>query len=524
VRRSNSAFVAFLGIILIGAPGATAEGAVTEWHPDDNPHVLTTDLVIGSGDILRIFPGAEVRLDPGVTLWIDGGRLEANGADGNPILFTRNQTDTEWGVIAFQSSSLNNVISHTILEYSSNDPTLSPDYGGAVFLDESSTLLLEHSEVRNTGFEGLYAQDDAELIVRDSYIHDTTRQGINVKWGASARVQRCELHTIAKEVVPRNDGIELTGDGNSDFFEISDCLIYDIGDDGIDLDLDLDATITNNVIHGCGDKGISVSMGSRATLTNNLVYDCFWGLAIQSGADVDAANCTIYDTHYGIRAIIDDQGWPGGTADVKNFIIWNTTSQSVTLDTASTVTATYCNFDDAYAGAGNISLYPMFVDPVDGDFHLLPLSPCIDSGSSDWPAPDRDLDGDARVDDGDVPNTGGGTIDYYDMGIDEYVDPTNAVEAGIETLPGAILTVVPNPAVRGSALLIRMSTESRVTLRLFDATGRLLQERMTGRLGIGEHALPLLDPTAPRAAIGPGVYFLKLQGRGFRSSAKFVLP
>jgi predicted outer membrane repeat protein len=63
-------------------------------------------------------------------------------------------------------------------------------------------------------------------------------------------------------------------------------------------------------------------------------------------------------------------------------------------------------------GMGNIGADPIFVYPTTGNYHLLPNSPCINTGDPDYlPAPgDIDIDGDPRVMDGRI-----------DMGVDEFI-------------------------------------------------------------------------------------------------------
>jgi hypothetical protein len=106
--------------------------------------------------------------------------------------------------------------------------------------------------------------------------------------------------------------------------------------------------------------------------------------------------------------------------------IWN--------DDDSTIAITYSNITDGYPGVGNIDADPCFArrgcwvdandpdvhvmpdDPnarfVPGDYHLLAVSPCINSGDPAYvPGPnERDIDGQSRVFDGRI-----------DMGADEFV-------------------------------------------------------------------------------------------------------
>ena len=63
-------------------------------------------------------------------------------------------------------------------------------------------------------------------------------------------------------------------------------------------------------------------------------------------------------------------------------------------------------------GTGNIDIGPTFVDPVNGDYHLLPTSPCIGAGyPGTFGVGEVDLDGEPRV--------MGGRVD---MGVDEFTD------------------------------------------------------------------------------------------------------
>ena len=53
-----------------------------------------------------------------------------------------------------------------------------------------------------------------------------------------------------------------------------------------------------------------------------------------------------------------------------------------------------------WPGTGNIgedpvAHDPLFVDPANGDLHLSPSSPCVDTGTATG-APDHDLDGNPR--------------------------------------------------------------------------------------------------------------------------------
>src|SRR5262249_22759834 len=97
----------------------------------------------------------------------------------------------------------------------------------------------------------------------------------------------------------------------------------------------------------------------------------------------------------------------------------------------------------------NISADPMFADPTQGDYHILKGSPSIDSGDNQAPnLPDKDLDGDPRIVDGD----GDGNA-IIDMGVDEFTGRDRSLPTSTITSPtaGAIVQTVTTVTITGAA-------------------------------------------------------------------------
>ena len=125
-------------------------------------------------------------------------------------------------------------------------------------------------------------------------------------------------------------------------------------------------TIQNNLIYGNLGPGIYVCNG---IIQNNTIY----GNSHPSGAGI--ANCQ--------------------AAVIRNNIVWGNTSAFPQLH--STTIPVYCCIEGWVGeGTGNIIADPRFANPETGDFHLLPNSYCVDSGSF-VPQLSSDFEGDPRV-------------------------------------------------------------------------------------------------------------------------------
>lgn len=124
----------------------------------------------------------------------------------------------------------------------------------------------------------------------------------------------------------------------------------------------IDHVVTNNVIVNNGRDGIYCYNGSSANTSNNTVVG-----------------------HGGYGIFTDDSS----LIVINNSIIWRNG------DDLDGCTATYSDIQDVDAGEGNISTYPAFVDPENGDYHLKDYSLCIGAGTPVG-APDTDIEGNPR--------------------------------------------------------------------------------------------------------------------------------
>ncbi len=159
---------------------------------------------------------------------------------------------------------------------------------------------------------------------------------------------------------------------------------------------------------------------------NPTMVNCvFSGNSALSGGGIfnGAASPTVTNCTFSGNTAVDDggamynaAGSPSETSDpvITNCIMWGNTALSgpqIFSESGSSPTITYSCIQDGWSGAGNIGGLPehnpLYADAdgqddvpgtEDDDLHVLPGSPCINTGSNAVPnLPETDLDGHVRV-------------------------------------------------------------------------------------------------------------------------------
>jgi len=88
---------------------------------------------------------------------------------------------------------------------------------------------------------------------------------------------------------------------------------------------------------------------------------------------------------------------------INNCIIWGNSAalgdNQISNRESAILSVTYCDVEDGYTGAGNISSDPLFIDTENNNFHLSENSPCIDVGTNTG-NPTTDFDNNPTEQDG----------------------------------------------------------------------------------------------------------------------------
>jgi hypothetical protein len=171
--------------------------------------------------------------------------------------------------------------------------------------------------------------------------------------------------------------------------------------------------VYNNIVRNSNNIGIK---GGSATVFNNIVKDCATGCGFWASREKVVKNNIFISNEYAFNHLLGNQ-------IIENNIIIDNTH--------------IFNNDDIYEsplfrnnildfpipehcidGCGNIWEAPMFVDGENGDYHLLPESPCIDAGFDTLVSyyPLFDLDHNFRIWDGNGNDTARIDIGVYEYG------------------------------------------------------------------------------------------------------------
>jgi hypothetical protein len=211
----------------------------------------------------------------------------------------------------------------------------------------------------------------------------------DVSCGSSARLER---NRIRGTVTVAADAVELLG--NLFLEPLPGALIDPNG--AVHVTAGLGVVVAGNTFFG--SYGVKLASDTEALLANNALVHGLRGIERASGAMAVVRHNDVFGNQFGII------GFPSNYIPPES---------------------------DPTGTDGNVSLAPGFVDAEGLDFRLRPESPLVDAGDDAAPAADADLDGGARVLDGD-----GNASEVVDIGAEEH-DPAEVLplDFALDLLP-----------------------------------------------------------------------------------------
>ena len=243
------------------------------WYAADNPHHITSNLVLNSSTIVTIEAGCAIYFDGNYyvrpdweTAWCN-----FNGTAENPILVTYNQGSPAKGDWEYWSMSNLGTVTYTTFEYGGSDPT---NQHGMV----TDIYIIDHCTFRYSDFHAIYDYDkspyDRSITNCIFYSNDN---------GAYNAVKTDSGNTITFQnnlCVGGSYGIFLGEDFDGDndgATNIYNNTFYGMwrGISAYRFDGTGAIRIKNNIFQGCTNMAINESLGSP-TPTYIIDYNCYY--------------------------------------------------------------------------------------------------------------------------------------------------------------------------------------------------------------------------------------------------------
>jgi len=238
---------------------------------------------------------------------------------------------------------------------------------------------------------GIYCLKDCGPTIKNNIVTNNVVIGqITAGGGISCRgYARITNNTICNNQADMGGGIYCATDyhyGNSIIADNVICNNYvPMGGGGVFYAGLADSRFMNNVVYGNVAEvyggGVVCDYSAVEFNNNTIVYNRVENNGPGGGIHVTAAHILIYNSIF----------WGNEPDQVEGYY----------------PDVNYCAVQDGYQGTGNISDYPRFVDPLNGDFHIRYDSPCREAGKLDiFYFPKTDCDGDPRPGIGTDPGIG----------------------------------------------------------------------------------------------------------------------
>ena len=273
----------------------------------------------------------------------------------------------------------------------------------------------------------------------------------------------------------------------------------------------MNVTITDNSTdYGCGG-GIYCSHSSpsleNVTIIDNSAYYDGGGIYCRSYSSPSLVNSIVSDNtgNYGIYVQANYPGNPTiSYSDFYNNEGGNFYGVNDSIGVNVTTNANGDSCDVFY----NIQMDPLFVDPLNGDYHLSwanfpiqdsTMSPCIDAGN-----PSSPLDPDGTISDM-------GAF-YFNQGVstDEPVQPS---EFNLTNYPNPI-----NSNINNLTISFTIKTPGNVKIQLFNLKGQFVLTLINEEKNIGEYLI-----SHPINELSSGIYFTRMSVDGVDKEIRKVV-
>ncbi len=344
------------------------------WTIADSPVILTSNFTINDGGKLTIEAGVEVVLSSGVSIRAtNGSHIEIAGTAAAPVILRR-AAAAEWGEVSATGAGGTVTIRHADIS------------GGIVRFLAGVTGLMEDTKIHDsTASKIVYSLDAVSVIMRRCHVFNYAETNFVTTLTV---LERCLFEA------PTADAVDF--DGAPPGSVIRQCTFrngpsgtntdaVDTGPSPINGAPCIDVVIEDCIMYNFSDKGVSVGDAPDDTVNlivrNCLIFNVARGVQVKADSVAHVTDCTIVDSQIGLHGFEKVAGTGGGiiTGCFNNILSGNVTPIDTETDTV--IEIQYSDIHGAnWPGTGNLNANPLFRDPANRDYRLLPGSPCIGTG------------------------------------------------------------------------------------------------------------------------------------------------
>ncbi len=456
-----------LGVAMAGMVVTSVAASASTTYIVDNTNPACSDTASGSGTATLPFctltKGAAKAVSGDTVQVIAGTYTGSSVSPASGVTFTANSGVTvSGGASGAKGFSVSGKINVVISGFTI---TGTPSYG--IYVNSSSNITLSGNTVSFSGqpvsgqsASGIYLSSLNGGLVKGNVTHDNAAHGILLTGSTTGvTVQGNTSYHNAYQWQRNANGIDVVAPGNSIIGNVT----YANEDTGINIYSGGDnALVSGNVTYGNGDHGIDDFNVTGGRIIGNTVYgNCTDGINVEgTSGNYDIENNVSMNNATGAVINPTPINPPGAYTNncnrrIGNIGVYDSAPASTTANynlvwqsgagTEYTWAGTSYNTLSALQSATGQEAQGKFANPnfanaAGGNFQLTQGSPAIDSANSTASGEQAaDIQGNPRVDDPAVANTGNPSGSFYDRGAYEY----QGGGGGTQTGPTAALSVSP---------------------------------------------------------------------------------
>ncbi len=374
-------------------------------------HITGGDFLIPDGVTLTVNPGTIILID-GVPSGDKGtdikvkGAIQSLGTAESPITFTAYSAGENWGKM-YHDNAEPSTFRYTNIIQAGHSPRMGHSNSGPTIHASNSAFTFDHANLTDNAGKLMHVNSGCDLTFNNCLF---ARSVMGPEISGSAILFEDGWITDMR-ASDDGDGIYIHSQQAGQICTLCGGVAANMDDDGIDL-LGADVTIEDFIVRDCKDKGIS-AYGGNTNINHCLVAENNKApedptVASIAAKALEAETAMVNINHTTIvtsktAGYVDIGIQSHNKYDVQSgTIIYNVTNSIIDATDPVDVQAPYLKsdihinysntFGETWPGTGNINNYPLFVDRVNHDYRLKPVSPCIDAGDpSAEPDPDQTI-------------------------------------------------------------------------------------------------------------------------------------